>query len=79
MNADSDTPSRAFLCTCGRTLGIIARDRRGPVTLTPDSDATFLIVTGAIVWLRCACGLDTPWFVVPGRGVVPPPHGTLQS
>lgn len=77
MNADSDTPSRAFLCTCGRTLGIIARERRGPITLTPDPAATLLIVTGAIVWLRCSCGVESPWFCRSGRGAMPTAHGTV--
>jgi len=71
--------ARHFSCSCGRALGTIARERRGPVTLTPARGATFVGVTGAIVWLRCVCGVESPWFCPPGRGVVPPADGTLQS
>ncbi|HEY8597355.1 MAG TPA: hypothetical protein VIL85_02925 [Thermomicrobiales bacterium] len=69
--------ARRLLCSCGAALGTIARERGGPVTLTPAADATFVAVTGTIVWLRCACGVDTPWFIVPWRGAMPPPRDTL--
>lgn len=61
--------TRRLICTCGHTLGTIARERRGPVTLTPAADTAFVGVTGAIVWLRCpACCADTPWFCASGGG-----------
>lgn len=73
----TDNPARAFRCTCGRTLGTIARDPHGPVSLTPVPDATFVGVTGVIVWLRCSCGVESPWFVMPWRGTRPTPHSAL--
>lgn len=72
-----DTP-RTFRCACGRTLGEFARDRRGPMRLTPSAEATLVQVTGGVLWFRCACGVETPWFVARGRDIAPQNPGTLQ-
>ncbi len=71
------TAPRYLRCTCGHVLGTIARERRGPVTLTPAPDTRLHRITTPVVWLQCPCGVVSPWFVASGRGTMPPAHGTL--